>query len=1171
MPVNDRTAALAREALAMGANPTDVHTLSRGTAGLAEDEMADVPGTPVPAGGEAPDGFQEPAPEEAPAPLPDEAPAASEGGDGAAPEAPAADPGDELLPTRHDPGIIATIPGEQIDTPNELRIKQQDRLPTNQELGEAAATDPSHSFLALLSMAAENDSTLSAFSRRNAGDKFQHDPEFDSVAAFQAPETLERIRRLLPTADIETLGRELGESVSAEHFEHQLANFESYLEREKAMTDQMGKALVARMIIGAIDPVDLGVMAVTGGFGASAKVGRIANALRVGVSAGMANASVEGVVAVDNPFRGQNEVMMAAILGIALGGTIGGITARTQLDDAARRSLNGLVDSVGSARRIMRVDDADAPWPAGPLAPRSQVKLLEIAGFDTAPGQFRFEKLQKAQFNYQGRLFFSDDEEVRTIASRMIEGGFLKNRDEARAFTAELQAQQINGVFMTGFMRDTGDAFKRWSKRNGIGHFRATYGTKASEDFYSEVGLAMRGVTNNVSAEASEAARAVRPLMDDLYQIAREAGVKGFEKDKLDHFFPRMYHREKWLGVMRDVPEENVINWFKHAIMGEAADMPEELAEKLGKWYVRGITRRSGGMDANVAHGIDLDDMGKLRELLQENIDPASMKTVDDLVDEIDAWKSARKPDSGSVTHARQRIRIDETYRAPVEKKDKTVMDLGLSDLTENNAFKVLHRYSRVMSGHIGLAGRTGIKSRADFEAIKKGILDRGVEKGRTNSAMDEVEALDDAYKLLTGTSVEENPFGKASMAARSITSLNYTRFSGGFGVSQIPEVGNVVGEAGVLYFLKNIPALRGMLTRGQDGKLVKQLGRDLEDAFAPGTDFMRNPAVAAFDDFGNGFDESALGGILRKIDPALQSMGRLSSVVSFMAPLNAALQRSASINWSAKMYRRAMHGKHLGADDVRRMRSGGWDEATQAKVFEGLKQFGKKGRNGELEGIDFQAWRSADPVTASAFELAGYRASRQLIQENNIGNTGRAIHRPVGKIVFQFMSFMFNSINKQMLHGVHHADIQTWVSWSTASFFGAMAYTGQTMANFWNDEEQLEKRLTPQRIAAAGFARAGFAAALVPVVDNAMALGQLDPIFAYSRPSGLGTTIAGSNPTMVTLRDVWKAASALSSPLHEDAKFTRQHVGSIMRLSPFHRVLGVQSGFNALGNMVDE
>lgn len=1058
---------------------------------------------------------------------------------------------------------VAT-PGRSLPVKSDIEVEQE----------QAAADRVGNGEVFLASLA--NDNTLSRMDVAMAGRMYEYDETFDSIDYGKTDGIKQRLDALT-MADPEDLGGYLGSARNAGHYELLLSRAEKEQEREQTIASAGARGMAVRLAANLVDPVDIAVTAAAAPLGAAAKInkaGRLARSLKGGATAAAANASVEGVVASQSPFRDESDVGLAAIIGFGLGGGLSSLSRaqNAEMAELAEAAAKRHIDSVGARRRELSGDQIEAP---DEISLTQRERADRVASGDNAE-EFKWATAQKIQANYIGRLLHSTNDRVREFGSSLLEGGVQRDLNKVRRHTAEGRSDHIDRVFENEFIKKSRGPFRAWSKENGYNRFRHSFTSDPGDKFFTEVTEAMRGNTN-VSRHAQEAAKAIKPLADDYYKLAHASGMRGFEDPNVpkDFTVPRTYNKGKFIDAVGKWGEDGVATWFKEAIVKGADDIPEDVAEAMARGMTRSILNAASGVDNALAHGIPMDDLKELRKLLDEE----EFNVVKSFVESSKESKKAGK--TSPVRHGKRRVRLDELYEEGImNPRTGEKGTLRLSDLSETDARKIWFRYSRAMSGHIGLAEEANIKGTEDFDAIKNQILEEARDSAdpvRIRDAQREVDALDDIYKGLTGQDIMEDPFSTGAQWARLASSTSFIRFGGGFGWAQLPEIGNVMGFATLRTFARYMPEYTKMFKRRADGELSHDLARVSDQLFAPGTDIIRNPVLTNFDEFSNGFGEGFMGNLMKKIDPAMQGAARATAIFSGMGPIITGYQRVAAMQWNVRMSDWATGkvdledgSKAWTRKDVQRLRQAGIDEAMQERIFKSLRKAAVY-EDGKLVNIDLNKWKDTEAL--HKYRLSGLRETRRMIQENDFGNTGRWVHHPLGRVMSIFMKFALNSVNKQLLQGVSMHDIQTWASWTASIFFGGLAYMGQTSLNFANDPEKLEERLDPKMIVAAAVQRAGFTAMLIPIVDSALtpALG-MDPLFSHGRSSGQGTRFLdlNTNPAISGIINAGKVASLPIRLLRDDYSYSQADNEALFQLLPFKRFTGVQVAQKAIEDAFD-
>ncbi len=206
-------------------------------------------------------------------------------------------------------------------------------------------------------------------------------------------------------------------------------------------------------------------------------------------------------------------------------------------------------------------------------------------------------------------------------------------------------------------------------------------------------------------------------------------------------------------------------------------------------------------------------------------------------------------------------------------------------------------------------------------------------------------------------------------------------------------------------------------------------------------------------------------------------------------------------------------------------------------------------------------------------FSQAASREVRNAIQMADISTSTLLFHHPVGRLMFQFMRFPMDAVNKQLLRQMHHMDAETATAYSASMGIAALAYMAQTSIEFANDPEERARRLEMENLAKVSFMRTGFSSMLPGVMDTGIQMAGFDPQFALGRSSGLGTLIPTSgNPTMTALTNLNRGVGGIfRSALHDDIQYNQTDFRSLAQLAPGYRLLGVKNLVHALEEQFPE
>lgn len=986
-------------------------------------------------------------------------------------------------------------------------------------------------------------------------------------------ENIERIDALMG-ADREEIATELGSASSSEEAEYRLQGMEKDFRDEQTLYEGGISAMALRMVAAIADPIDMAAALATGGVvGGLVKAGKVGKIITGALSAGIAAGTSEAILAQDNVFRDETDVVFATLAGITLGGALKSLSRSDMSDlnkaveelandniDGAAKSL-GLGESAGAARRRHQSDEPNQP-----------LKNTDDVLADMEAPTFKYRAWNWLLNNLQSKMFYSKSVTLRKVASTMFEGGFLKDRSKTRGLTVEGRAQQLQDVYERGIYAETLKNFKAWAKRTNKGSAARIFGTSVGEDFYSQVGKAMRGITKDISPEAAQAAKSIEKQMAGVYELAQRAGVKGFNGDALKNYFPRMMNSAKFTEIRGRVGDDALRKFYAEAIIrGGNEGMTEGLANKISRAFVHTMRLKSAGIETDLLHGVRLDDVDKLREIFK------GYDEIDELIAEIESMKIREQGKRGTVSFGKQRITFDETYEDLMTDLNGKTFTFGFSDVLENDARMVLARYGRAMHGHIAMAEKLGVKSRGEFEELKQAITSEIEAQPGGGNVKREIEALEDGYNLILGQPIARwNPGGDAAKMSRTMSGWQYTTRGGQFGVNALAEAGNIIGQAGLRNIFRMFPDFSRVMTRGVDGQLDHRLARFAEMGFAPGISVLTKPAVRNLDELAEGFEGATtwISRLTAALDPYVKTGGRFTSIASALGPVTDATQRMSAVAWIDKLSRFA-NGAKMSPGQVSRLRANGINAEMQERIFAMFRSQADGGagvyRKGRLIDVDIDKW--VDNEAYDVFTQAASREVRNAIQLGDVATSTTLFTHPAGRLIFQFMRFPMDAVNKQLLRGWYHMDAETLTAWTTSYGIGAMAYIAQTNIDYANDEEERMKRLEFKNVASVAFMRTGMSSMLPAPIDAGFAVLGMDRPFVKGRSSGLGTIFPlESNPSGSALKNASIfGGGLLRSSLFDDTQFSQADFRAGAQLIPGYRLLGLKNIVHALEKQFPE
>jgi len=283
---------------------------------------------------------------------------------------------------------------------------------------------------------------------------------------------------------------------------------------------------------------------------------------------------------------------------------------------------------------------------------------------------------------------------------------------------------------------------------------------------------------------------------------------------------------------------------------------------------------------------------------------------------------------------------------------------------------------------------------------------------------------------------------------------------------------------------------------------------------------------------------------------------------LSLMNQITTMQQRMAAAAMGQRLADLSLKGK-LSAGDLRELASYGMSEEMLPRVMAGLKQHTKRGSNGRVHLLQLDKWDDID--AAATLEMSLGRAVRRIIQENAYGGTFPLMHTALGKVLFQFRSFMMNSLTKQFMNGIALHNAQTYAAVAQSMFFGTLAYVAQSNLNWWHDPEKLAEELSIGEIAKSAVQRSGYTGWAAPLIDQAVqtaSMGTLEGPFAGKRSTqGLGTGFIAGNPTVNLFETAVKGVfGPLNAAVNPDYDLSQQDFKNLTSVLPYANTMYLRS-----------
>ena len=774
----------------------------------------------------------------------------------------------------------------------------------------------------------------------------------------------------------------------------------------------------------------------------------------------------------------------------------------------------------------------------------------------------------KGRFDKSSVLRRSDNPYMRSASEKLLEDT-VGNKDFSRSIlTADIQKANYSATRMTSFYKEYEPAFTQYLTDIGKTTKFKSYNLNDRMQFSDLVSRAVRGEVVGIPA-VNKAAEATKKLFKKMLDDLRKDGVEG-AADILDNpnYFPRHWSMSRMQDVQERIGEDKLIGFLKNSLVKGSNNLSETDGLKLAGHIYRMIKTAKFSDGFSVDRILKTTDEDELRNIITDYTELSE----NEITDLVKVLLKPKKPDVPS--RLKRRASFDETHEELIDN-----VSIKFSDLLDNNTEGIVGAYINQMSGHVAFA-RTGIKSKQDYQKILNEIR-KGYElpevakkyKTRTGEIRKnfELSTLETIYKNIIGIPTEVNIKGGTATILRNLRKYNYANVFNQVGFSQIPEMGNIIGTAGVRSFVKYIPEFKNILTRAKDGKLSNEFLDEIETLVSgTGSNRLVDSVINRSDDF------AGMTSKVGKIEKTLDVATRITSDFSGFHAVDTLSRRLAAITSFDKLARHATGKLKLSSADIKRYRNIGFSDEELQSVFRNIKEnssFIEGGLTGrKIRRLNVDNWDDQDLVNKMSLYMN--RHLRRVIQENNYGEMmAMGADGSLGKTLFQFRNFVTTAYSKQLLHGLHMRDFTFFSSFMTSTMLAGLVYIGQQYAQAVGKtgeerDDFLERRLSPEAIGGATFQRNTYSTLLPAFIDTGAYLSGADPFLNY-RSSGLETNIWTGNPTISLIEKTTGAIRSTGKAIIDDEyDFSKRDAYKWLRIAPYQNMLGIR---NVLQYMIDD
>ena len=403
---------------------------------------------------------------------------------------------------------------------------------------------------------------------------------------------------------------------------------------------------------------------------------------------------------------------------------------------------------------------------------------------------------------------------------------------------------------------------------------------------------------------------------------------------------------------------------------------------------------------------------------------------------------------------------------------------------------------------------------------------------------------LDGMAQIIAGTYARpDDPRGAFNVIGHRLRAWNFVTSLGSMTVSALPDIGQTIARIGFKPFAKGLyitamaPKAAG-IARGEARK------------WAAGLDMKINSRAHALM---MGEEAYSAG---RKLDRTIDRGVRGFSKLTLMTHWNAGWKQFA-----ASMLSDELLGKMGKGIDTEKIAAAGISKAMQKRI---MKQFDAHGEKGVLKIANTDRW--TDREAATVFEGAMLKEADTAIVTPGAGDLPLAARTSVGKLAFQFKSFILTAQNRILYAGLQRHDADFFLGMTAMMGLGALSYGLYQ----YSRGEEVDTSL--DAILSQSFARAGIVGYFGELneiiykategkasVGTALGLKGAQPVSTFMHGSVLERLMG---PSWGKGEDVSKVIAALST-----GEITESDLRSARRMVPMQNLFYFRRLANAIEN----
>lgn len=1039
-------------------------------------------------------------------------------------------------------------------------------------------------------------------------------PDFAPDPTFTVDHFKDRVKKSMGEGKIpsEYVDR-FSSAISDAHYDWIEQNIREDMDKRQKLAELGWKGVGARLLAGALDPGAIAIGLASGGLGAAAakaaQVGRIGAAAISAASGAAGNVAVEAVLDAEGKPSTAADYLMAGALGAGLGGAVGLLSTSPREAAAMSKILQEQADYILAVANDIAPPARDiTPDPMRPFKPteplpeslKGSTSLSAAArpgGIDTPfltkenLEVLTDENVSKTagmwRYSLAGDLGKSKNPLSRVLGMHMVNDSVGREGHAVNAFPADLEMSRLSEKRTAEFQRTRHGAYETWRER-----------TKAGNDGLIQFDKAVLRLIRTGEAadpEVETTANAFRSSMKEQRLDAQNPGrnegkvfrpVPGSEDVPEDDGYAwRLLDAAKVNHMVETYGEAEVRRLVRESIFDAQPYIDADILDKLSEGYVRGLRRRAAGIEDDFAHAFTSGNQQRLAEILRTDTGWSDQ--------EIEAVIGAVFPGGKSrTTNLNKRILLNEGYKTKsINRVTGVSDDISFLDLLSDDLNYIHTAYTRRMSGQVALQrvrianpefGNVpgaaeflvdGIADPSEFSRLLAHVREMGADYGQSaDEIAKDIFNLKFAYDRLRGVPLDAE-MGKFAENLRRLRKFNFARMMSNTGWSMAQEPATLISQLGIKSTFSHFPALRRAITGKMEKSLINDMGRELEALTGLGTDPLRGLEAFRYDEMVGMWETKSGSTAGARVDMWLDKAQRLVANLG-MSQMTMITQR-----WTAKAIVQKIADfsiRNPSSWEYRRMAQLGLDESMTKRIFTEMENHStfEDGLffSHKVKRINTEKWTDLEAL--ASFERAIYRYTHKLVQNNDLGSMATWMSHPIAKTILQFRTYNLVAWDNQLQYNLHMRDPAALSYLAINVAFGALIYAVQTQLSSLgrsDRDEYLEKRLSWDKLAAAGFSRASFSSIIPALFDTGALFFGIQPMFDF-RSSGQAQNLWFGNPnTGFIFEDAPKAIRGLLNATIGEDEFTQQDLRSMSRTVPLGNWIPVQILLSILSQGVPE